>query len=354
MSEIASISAFLRETGTEYRIFDMGRRIQPLDREEFERFEAGEIPWPAPLQQSAWLGVVFWDPEQTEADPYIWFLRFPLDEFGKLQMASRDQFLRQLLDRVGENVERAREGGKIESALKDNPFVFTPKQDRLAVFHAKAKRQTGGQPSRYYEHAREYFAGEVGFDQWAFLGIQGVADVAARLDEEGNEALLAEAIPQLPPEPLEALGSCLENESVGDRLAEALAARLRDEVEDIEPVVGNLVALIRGISHAENQGLRRQVLVEVLESDFGRDVEVLAAIAGRCWEDLEDEAVRNAFLEALARNPMGQEAFNNVIADLLFIPGLHRLLLDSFRRPERSAELGRCLGRLFESFQGAE
>ncbi len=354
MSEIASITEFIRRTGATYRVFDMGRRVRRIDNDAFERFENGEIPWEAPLQRAAWLGLVFWQPGAAADDHYIWFLRLPLDEQGGLEVASRDTFLHRLVERVGRNIEAAQKGGEIDSAMKDNPFAFSPKPDRLAVFHAHAQRLLDGEPSGYYPHAREYFAGEVGFDQWAFVGIQGIADVCARLDRDGNAERLAEAIPELPVEPLEAVGGCLENEPVAPPLTGALVERLQGELADPSPRPAVVVALVRGLSAAEPVEHRRAALVEVLESETGRDIEVLAAVAGRCWEDMADADVRRAFLEALAANPLGQDAFNNVLADLLFIPGVRPHLLQAFRDPGRSPALGRALGELFQGLGQGE
>lgn len=349
MNELNSISDFLHATGAQFRIFALGRRIRRISEEEFRRFEQAEAPWSAPLQQSAWLGLLFWGKENPDQQ-YIWFLRFPLDELGRLQQAARDNFLARLIEQVGVNIEASRQGENMEGVMKDNPFAFTPKQGRLAAFHAQAARVVGKAPSKYYAHAQSYFRGEPGFDQWAFVGMQGIADVAARLDEDDNETVLAAAMAHLPQEPLEALCGCLENEAVGTRLAEALLARLNHELATESPSVPAVVALLRGISNARGAGLRRMALEAVLASPVASDVDVLAAIAGRCWSDLENEALRQAFLEALARNPLGQEAFNGILADLLFIPQMREPMLAGLRNPERSPQLAQAIGALMQGF----
>jgi hypothetical protein len=346
MSAFSSIGEFLEQTGTRFRVFDMGRRVEKIPREEFARFEAGEAPYPYPMQQHAWLGILGWNPDEPE-ERIIWFLKLGLDETGMLSLAARDDFLRRVVA-AAEDQARAREAGEEPpaDALEDNPHGFKPKEDRMAVFHAKALKSLGLAPSRFFEHARDYFAGKPGWDQWAFVGLQGIADFAARLDEDEHETLLAAAIPHLPESPLQALCHALENSRFSITLAEPLAQRLRAELEGQgRPEV--IASLIRGLSHCQAAGLRRQLLTEVLEGPAGREVEVLAAIAGRSWADLQAPEVGQAFVEALARSKGGQEAFNHIMADLLFIPGMREPLLSYLRNPERSAELAQAMGALF-------
>jgi len=352
MSAFSTIGEFLEQTGTHFRVFDMGRRVEKIPRKEFARFEAGEAPYPYPLQQHAWLGLLGWNPGEPE-ERFIWFIKLGLDETGRLSLAARDDFLRRVVA-AAEEKARAREQGEEESgaagdAMEDNPHGFKPKEERMAAFHAKALKSLGLPPSRFFEHAREYFTGKPGWDQWAFVGLQGIADFAARLDEDDHEALLAKAIAHLPESPLQAVCHALENSRFSLALAEALAERLRAELKG-EGRADIVASLIRGVSNTRASGLRQQLLGEVLRSPLGSNVEVLAAIAGRSWADLREPEVGQRFVEALARSEGGQEAFNHVMADLMFIPGMREPLLTYLRNPERSPELARAMGALFQAF----
>jgi hypothetical protein len=338
-SKQPSIAAFLEAGGAHARFFDMGRRVQPLKREEFEEFETGTAPWPRPLLQQAWFGILFWPREDPQAH-YIWFLKLPLDEQGLLNLAARDDFLQRLTEGLGKR--KATEGGvEMDGAFRDSPYAFRPKEERMAVFHAKATRALEAPPSRFYEHAREYFSGRPGWDQWSFVGYQGIADMASRLDQDGNETLLADALLHLPQQPLAALCSCLENERISARLAQPLALILEDADADLT------ASLIRGLSNSSAETVRRNALTAALEGPHGRQAEVLASIVSRAWDALEDGRLRGLFLERLAENSLGQEYFNQAMADLLFIPGMRERLLQSLRDPGRSTALSRAVGALF-------
>ena len=339
MSETTLIE-LLENSGARLRILDMGRRVVKIDRNSFLQFEQTAVPWPAPLVRQAWFGMLMQNSDLPE--PLIWFLRMPLDEQGKLVLASRDYFIHRLIEAW--QLNRNSESGEITDALKDNPCVFKPRDDRMAVFHAKASVLTKQPPSRFYEHAQTYFNGDHGWEQWSFVGYQGIADVAARFGE--NREALVKAIPELPPEPLVALCHCLENEKVDHTIAGALAGRLDASLNDTALVT----ALIRGLSFTTSMSIREKAYRRVLELPrLASNIEILAAIAGRAWEMLHESDFCDSYLSALAANDSGQEAFNHCLEDLLFIPGLKKPVKESLQRiGERDAASGKVV-QLFEA-----
>ncbi len=319
----------------------MGRRIMEIDAETFLKIENAEIPYPFPLQQAAWLALLHWQQGKPDAHS-IWFLRLPLDLDGLLIQEARDQFLFLLLESLGSKDQAS-------DAQTHNPFVFTPKKERMAMFHAKTLRTLQQPASSFYAHAVDYFSGKLGFDQWAFVGIQGIADLAARLDEGDNSSLLTTAIAELPERPLDAICQCLEGERLPDMLAAAIIKRCQQSLcdEHADPLL--VAALVRGAAGCPDQYALVELLRAVLDSHYGRQPEVLASISARCWGALRSEALRRQFIENLAANEGGQEIFNHVCIDCLRIPDIGPLIQQEFRNPKRSEQLSSAIGGLFQS-----
>jgi hypothetical protein len=338
MSEISGITDFLDQAGTKFSVFDMGRRIEEIPRDDFLAFEQGEIAYPLPLQQQAWLGFVVWNEKEND-ELVVWFLRFPLDATGKLTAGIRDDFVLRLINR-----------DQAEQDDESNPYGFKPKQEHMACFHAKAAKLLGKPASSYYEHARDYFAGKPGYDQWAFVGFQGIADVCARLDESDNAALLPAAIGQMPPQPFEALAQCLEHEAVDEQITRAVVALIEQELAK-DSCNANFISLcIRAISNTQQRELLTQQLQQILQSACGSNPEVLASISGRSWLALQNPDTIALFLEALANCSEGQTFFNLVIVDLINIPGMQDSIHLAIRNTGRSEKLSQAIGELFKSF----
>lgn len=338
--DINGISDFLNQAGTQFKVFDMGRRIQEIPKEDFLSFEQGEISYPLPLQQQAWLGFVVWT-EDKSAELVIWFLRFPLDASGKMTPGIRDDFVLRLINKDGKQTAADDES---------NPYGYKPKQEQMATFHAKAAKILGHPASSYYEHARDYFSGKPGFDQWAFVGFQGIADVCARLDEENNADQVAAAITLIPSQPFEALAQCLEHESLGDDISQAVTLLIDKELANTKCNANYISLCIRALSNTQNRELLTEQLDKILKTPTGSNPEVIASISGRCWLALQNEASCLLFLETLANCAEGQEFFNLVIIDLINIPGMQDSIHKAVRSTERSEKLSQAIGELFNNF----
>ncbi|MGB0722121.1 MAG: DUF3549 family protein [Gammaproteobacteria bacterium] len=343
MSDIQSLSDMLHASGLQYRVFDLGRRVVSLSQKLFGEIENGNKPYPYPLMQQAWLGVVFWDRDDKTRNA-VWFVKLPLDEQALLIPAARDDFLRRVLDRR-KNVDAGEVGdGPMAGALEDNPYAFRPADEVMAVFHAKATRVLGEGPSEFYDFTRAYLEDTEKGD-WTVLGVQGIADVCARLDKHDNDALLADALAVMPVEPLAAFCRALESESIPLPVARALgerAGRAKDA-----PV---MAACIRGLSYAQAAGLRDDIIGTLLSRDAGSHPDVLMAVSNRAWESLANERLTALFLERLAESGEGQDFFNTVVADLLYLPGMRGPLLKAIRDPDRSPAVSAAIGGLFKAY----
>lgn len=350
MTSKTTLLGFLEAKGFKARFYDLGRRIQKISRKDFEKFEQQQIAYPFPLQQQAWFAVSLAlqqnSPEDTELEPVIWFLRFPLDETGRLILASRDYFLHRLLEAsLAENSEQH----VSEAALKDNPHVFKPRDDKMAIFHAILTYSFKTPASRFYSHAKNYFSGAQGWDQWSFVGFQGIADLAVRFREDHNAQLIADAIPQIAVQPLEALCQCLENLAIPLNIASALQLRLDQELALPAPDNSIVSFLCRAVSLSESATTIDSLFQKVLSSQAANSPEVLSAFSARCWSWLSEQANAKLYLNALA--DADQEIFNACIADLLYLPGMRDSLLSVIRDPQRPDKLAEKFGQFMQGFK---
>jgi len=221
----------------------------------------------------------------------------------------------------------------------------------MAVFHAKARKLLGLPPSQYYAAARDYFAGELGLEQWTELGLQGIAEVTARLEEEQNALHLAEIFTQLPQRPFEVVCQCLENERLDMNLSQAIVQRASHLLKEAVPDAAQVSLCLRAMAISSATGMRRNLLEQVLDSSIGTDIQILVAITGRCWEDLTDEMLLHVFLSALAQNSGGQEVFDTLLTDLFTIPGMRVNIMTTLRNPQRSESLSAALGQFFTAIR---
>ena len=109
----------------------------------------------------------------------------------------------------------------------------------------------------------------------------------------------------------------------------------------------SLVFTLRAIAGCAEQNIRQDYIRKVLAGEHARDIEVLAAISGRCWEDLKNEELCRQFLDALANNTHGQNGFAHLLMDLMMVPGMREPVMYALRDPERSEELAQAMSQFF-------
>ncbi|UTT84115.1 DUF3549 family protein [Vibrio pelagius] len=321
METIHTLTQLLKNSGCQYEIYDLGRRIQKVDNDLFADVEQGMQPYPFPLQKQAHLAISYWN-EQKQ--PWIWFLKFKLDERGLLSQADIGNFLKFVLEAMGTRLSGDMSEEQ-QQKLSNNPYTFKPSEDKMAVFHSQVRAELSLPTSQYYEHAQHYFTGDLGWENWQTVGLQGITDMCARLGDKQNGVAIRKALRKLPSEPLYATLGALEHATLGDKLAERIQEMANDQINSQDPDLFLLSALVRALSGADSS-ITKQVVTSVLASPRLSHQEVLIGLAGRGWHTLQDATIAEQFLLRLAQTG-NQTLFNQLFADLVMIPSLRMVLL---------------------------
>jgi len=346
-SSINSISEFLLQAGTEYRIFDMGRRLTPIETQAFLNIENGTVPAPYPRQQHGWFGIVFWNKNASE-QYYIWFVKLPLDERGLVVLASRNHFLEIIVDALGQSIA---DEGKQHQSLPDNPYSFVPGQALLAQFNALVKITLTQPLSDHICHVEAYLQAPQVAD-WQALPLQAVTDFAFSLPQSNKREKLEQALVaniSLFATPfLHTLMESCENCEISEQLEEVFSNwMLQDDEVNI--------AALRSLSCAQKHDVVYRNLATLLESKKADKVDILSVIAARHFTQL-DANLLMLFFEACARvdaSDLHQGAlFSGFFSDLVQIPTLRNDVLAVLRNPERSDTLSKAIGLLFSTMRG--
>lgn len=335
---ISSLGELLNNAGTTWRVFDMGRRIQKIDKQTFSQIENNQIPYPFPLQQHAFLAIQFWNSHETET-PYIWFLKMPLDEQSKLVQASRNHFASMVIEALGNQLTGNDEA---QSQLDNNPYVFTPNANKLAAFNAIIKKELKQSASAYYEHVELYFSGKLGFNEWQQLGLQGIADFAMRLTDTNQDNLI-KALDQLPQPVVNSLAATLEHSAISVTLTEALYVQFENAVKQQNSE--NIINYLRMMSNTSATGILERAVAILVTTPTLLNLDIVLTLTGRCWHALENHVV--ALMDYLA-SEHDQDVFAGIFADLVAIPSLRPHMLAMIRMQNRSEALSRAIGKLFQ------
>ncbi|SIO01110.1 DUF3549 family protein [Salinivibrio sp. ES.052] len=322
MQTVHALSTLFDQAGCQFSVYDLGRRVCRLNDTSFRAVEDNQQPYPHPLRQHAHMAVAFWP---QGGAPWVWFLKMPLDERGLLNHTAMGDFLQYVSAAMGESLTATPNKAQREK-LATNPYTFTPTDDKMAMFHAALTYQLGRPASQYYDHAQHYLNGELGWDNWQGVGLQGLADTCVRMQEQNNATRVRKALNNLPTTPLYALLGCLEHCDVNDKLAGNLREMFTRMCQSREVDIFLVSALLR--AHAGAPNATRHLFIEaVLEKPELQHREIFVAIAGRCWQSLTDDTVLERFLIALA-NQHDSAFFQQIYADLVMLPPLRGALLN--------------------------
>ncbi|WP_372881458.1 DUF3549 family protein [Psychromonas sp.] len=346
MMNINTLSDFLEQSNCQFCVYDLGRKVCKIPNTAFKNITRNQIPYPYPIQQQGFFALTFWQ-VGAQKEHFIWFLKMPLDEQGLLRIPAQTSFIKMVVEAMGEDVT-AEVSDKLQERLANNPFLFKPNAEKLAIFNAHINASFIRPASSFYAGAAHYFSGATGWNEWQELGIQGIADLTARLEYDNNQQNLISALPHLPDQPLQSLALCLEHqEKISPDLSQAIAEQARIELQENHQE--NAILLLRALASSPNIAITKKLIIEQFSSDLIHNIHWYVGIAGRLWAVLEDETLLNRFLESLANNQ--PSLFTQLFADIVAIPALRDKVLKQIRLPARSPALSEAIGLLFSGVQ---
>lgn len=344
METVSTLSALLAQAGADYRIYDLGRRVQSVDKASFEAFEQTLKPYPYPTQQHACFALTFWQAHQPDS-PFVWFLKFPLDEQGKLIQATRNHYIALVLEAMGNQLNASEMSEKQQERLGSSPYNFTPAESKLAYFNALLRKNLKQPESRFYLDAYHYLAPESTPQEWQHLGLQGLADIAVRLEEKDHLSRMLTKLPVIPDEVLGHLAALMENTSIPVNLTELLCNELNQATSESKKVL-----LLRALSASSAKGMVSAQIGELLK-DKNVALDLLIVIAGRAWEHLSSPVLMTQFLDRLAQKNQ-PEFFNAIYKELNLLPEVTSTLKQAIRDPSRSESLTHAVHQLFSAARG--
>lgn len=104
--------------------------------------------------------------------------------------------------------------------------------------------------------------------------------------------------------------------------------------------------MIRGLAGGLGRRDVRDALGQLLADPATTQIELLAAISGRAWELLGESSYLQSYLERLAENEHGQDAFSQCVSDLLSVPVLTDKVRAQFRDPKLSQRAREAFGNM--------
>jgi hypothetical protein len=265
-----------------------------------------------------------------------------------MKITAQTSFIKMVIEAMGEDLT-ADMSDKLQERLASNPFIFKPSTEKLAIFNAIMNTTFVRPASTFYPATVHYLSGKTQRDEtWQALGIQGIADLCARLSYDDNQQTLIKALPHLPQQPLQSLALCLEHQqTINHDLAQAIASQADTALQEQQP--DNAILLLRAISSITDRDISKALCERQFNSDLIYNPHWYVSIAGRCWPLLEDETLLNRFFEALANHQSA--LFPQLFADLVAIPALREKVLKQLRLSARSPALSKAIGVLFSAVQ---
>lgn len=344
-ANIETISQLLDLSDSNYRLFDMGRRIEKLSKEQFKKIELNQLPYPSPSQGHAFIAIAFW--KKKSVARYLWLLKLPLDEQGLLNQGTRNHFIAIIIQALGADLSQETTKEQ-EDLLSANPYLFTPAQYKLASLNSKIKVDLKQEASDYFLPFLDYISEKTAWHNWQAVGVQGITDFAARINQAQHTKQLIHALPYLPNEVLIPLCGALENEVYSIELISSLLLMLTSVLKnDTESNTTSPLQtqLLRALA-ANSQHRHCLDFIDKLLAQSQISTEILIILSGRCWLVLANKKRLMCYLEHLVTSD-DNALFVSIFRDLVAIPTIRPFILECMRAPQRSPELTKAIGQLF-------
>lgn len=353
MNKIESLSDLFDLVGCDVSYYDIGRNITKITPQQAVQFDRKQQAYPFPFRQHAWLACLLNMGSQQGKkfkktdiidQGVIWFIKLPLDEAGCLNLGTRDHFIKSIVDKI---LHKGEEAG-LSEALEDSPYAFKPDQERMASLHAILGKDLHKAPSHYFDDVVQYLSSDLTEedDSWQTLGLQGIAELAARVDEDKYQKLIQKAIQQATKPVVSALCHALEHETLSSKLQDTLIAQLQTEQDALMQA-----SYLRALSRADlNDTLLLPLfgLLGSLAECKDDDLHSIAALAAKCphWLGQNPQLLR-IIMEKLAHREDGYIAFKQIAAELSQHPETKQPLWTLLRSGHISPQLAQAVSYLF-------
>lgn len=342
MTTISSISELLSLSESQYRIYDVGRKINKISKEQFSKIELNHQPYPFPINSNACIAIIFW--QKNSSQPYIWFVKLPLDERGLLNQGARNHYIAIIIEALGKDITDA-PSEQQEELLKNNPYHFTPAEYKMAAFNSIINVELKRPMSSHYNLFVEYMEGVLGWDNWQEIGVQGINDFAANIKEPELSKRLTTHLSYIPEQVLTPLCIALENQELPNNVIEGVLQLLSSE---------NLIkheelslSLLRALSSSSQAQKVQHYITKLLQNER-ISVNTLIVISGRFWELFSDKTLALCFFEKIAQQN-DLPLFSEIFKDLVSIPSIRTNVLSIIRSTERSEALSIAIGHIFNN-----
>ncbi|REL36141.1 DUF3549 family protein [Thalassotalea euphylliae] len=335
MDRIDTISELLQFSGSQFRIYDIGRKITKISKDDFNRVEQNMMPYPYPSQGHAYIAIAFWQAKSKA--PYLWFIKLPLDERGLLNQGSRNHFIAIIIEALGQDLTVDPTETQ-EELLNSNPYHITPAEYKLAAINTLVRKELKQPASIHFEHFQEYVSGQLTWDEWQSIGIQGISDLAAEINQPSINEAVAKNLANFDANVLIPFCHALENQQLPLNVLEALIALIK--VTDDSEIKAQLIrALASTAEHPHVIALIGELLAEPQADD------IYITLAGRCWLGLNATTLEQLLSQLAAKSDLA--LFTAIFKDLVAIPALRPHVFAVMRSETRSDPLAKAIGQLF-------